>query len=532
MTGPSLPILGSVELSAQRLLQRARNLVRAGQALDVLHILLAALPDDLARPPTPVTAALLARIQEPELLRKLLNVELRISVMPTTAAGPLSEALVRCAGRWRQVANERGIGVSDAVLLWAIIDDTNAASQTLDEVGVARTALLSALEALFHHTQPELAPETGKLGARVPPASLPPEKVAAYHKAAEMTLVLHPSGRARVREMHAVLMSNVLDVLGTCAPTELVLVVGRNGTPLDVVPRVLAERLASSEAFAEERARLGRYHSVHLLDIQSVCQLARRDNEPDPQDVLEMAMLQSIEEQAILVVDRMEDLKDEQAAERTIEQSLIAQLTERGEALVVGLYELPERGEESVEDALDLRNLRLVDAREYSARETKVLLTEHYVPEWETRGYRFEPEAFDTVIALEPGAWIDLRRKHLPYLAVDLGTATMSMLRDGRALVEQAARMAQEALEALRQEWATTDERTRDRFTEALEDAQRDIEWLLAHPEPPREQGIYLVKRAHITTQLICPNASEFHYPGHAPKERQRTRAADLPADE
>jgi hypothetical protein len=34
------------------------------------------------------------------------------------------------------------------------------------------------------------------------------------------------------------------------------------------------------------------------------------------------------------------------------------------------------------------------------------------------------------------------------------------------------------------------------------------------------------------TTQLICPNASEFHYPGHAPKHLIRHRLDDIPPGE
>ncbi|HEX6123401.1 MAG TPA: hypothetical protein VFY89_09580, partial [Ktedonobacterales bacterium] len=305
-------------------------------------------------------------------------------------------------------------------------------------------------------------------------------------------------------------------------------------SPIETVPQVLADRLAGAEVFTEQRARLSRYHRVHLMDVQTVVQLAKRDDEPDPQDVIEMAMIQSIEDQAILVLDRMEDLGElsGEAVERQVVQSVIAQLTEPSGALVLGLYELPDGAGESIEETLDLGNLVQIAAREYSPRESKTLLYESYIPDWKPRGFRFEPDAFDTVLALAPGAWIELRRKRLPYMAVDVAGWTMAMLRDGRALIAQTARLALEALDDLRQEWATTDERTRMAFEPALEEARRDMEWLAKNPDPLVEQGQLVVKRAHVTAQLVCPNASEFHYPGHAPRQLISHQLDDIPPGE
>jgi hypothetical protein len=520
---------GAMEASARRLMTRARELTSIGQALDVLHVILAALPaeGDEAVTSSLVLSALQARIERPELLRTLLSVELRLHGEAASEPGAVTEALRRCASLWRHASAERNVRITDAVVLWGVLSDDNAATHVLQELGVDRTALLHELEETFQEVVPPHGAEWHPQSRRVVPLSVPADKVAAYKLAADLTHIVRPTKGLRYVGMHAVLMSTVLNVLGSCEPPQIVVLAGRNGTPLHETTLVLADRLASGELFTGQRERLRHAHAVHILNIETVAQLADMEDEPDPQDVLEMAMQQAVEDQAVLVLDRLEDLKDTDAEER----SLRAQLSDPGDTLVLGLYELSDRGEVGVEEALGLHNVRQIAARPYSAERTKALIFEYYVPEWQTQGFTFTEDAFDSVIALEPGAWIELKRKTLPYLAVGLARDVMETIKGGTPLIRDTARMALDALTALRQERATTDERIRDQFSEVLHQAREDIEALIAQPNVKVENGLCVITRAHLIAQLICPNDSEFHYPGHAPAEARHYNLEDLPPD-
>jgi len=84
-------------------------------------------------------------------------------------------------------------------------------------------------------------------------------------------------------------------------------------------------------------------------------------------------------------------------------------------------------------------------------------------------------------------------------------------------------------LENLKDEAAVAERTSRAKFQPILDEAQHDIEALLIDPLPKRDDnGKYILTRAHVTAQLICPNNSEFHYPG-IPPEQYLSRKTDLP---
>jgi hypothetical protein len=528
MSGAALSSLGALEHSAQRLLERAREQVQAGQALDVMHVALAALaaPGDDATDPLPALAAMRAGGIDVATFDTLLRVELRVNAQPASAADGISDELRASAALWRQRAAERNLRVTDTLVLWAIMADENAVSQRVRALNGDRAAMLQVLESQLLPVVPEtLASDWRKMGQRVVPASLAAADALAYAEAATLTWIAVPTPELRFKRMHAVLMANLLNVLGSAETPDIVLLEGRNGTPLDSASLVLAERLVSGEVFTDQRARLNQYHRVNRLSLESVRRLAHIPDKPAPQDVLQMAMQQAVEDQAILVLEHMEALE----RDNPVDAGLLAQLANGGDALVLGLFEQPEREDVPVDAALGLENIRQVPAREYSVTQTQALLREYYIPQWETQGFTFSEDAFDSVIKLEPGAWIELKRKTLPYLAVGLGRDAMQTVKEGRALVLDTARMALDALNELRQEWATTEERVREQFADVLAEARRDIEGLIANPDIRMENGRRVITRAHVVAQLICPNDSEFHYPGHAPKQLRRHSADDLP---
>lgn len=414
--------------------------------------------------------------------------------------------------------------LTDAVVLWAILVDDNVVSHLFDALHIDRAAVIRQLEGLFRSVSPEPELEEGRLDPRVAPESLDEEEQEAFQEAVELTYVVRPSPGLWHKGMHALLMSNVLNVLGSMIQPEIAVLGGHNGTPLDTVPQVLADRLASGEPFTGQRARLSRHRAVHRLDLESVCGLADIPDEPEPHEVLEQKLAQSVEDRAVLVLDHMEVLGQDGDTER----SLLGRLASPGAALVLGLYEMADRAEVGMEAALKLHNMRQIAAHAYSPAQTKALLFDFYVPQWEEQGYVFLPDAFDSVIALEQGAWIESRRKALPYLIVGLAHDIIETVKDGAPLIKETAQAALDALDGLQQEWATTDERMRDQYHDTLDAARSSIAELLANPQVRFDHGKVVITRAHLAAQLICPNESEFHYPGHVPPQLRLRRLDDL----
>lgn len=519
--------LGAMEASAEELMNRARGFLQPSQALDVTHVFIAALPggDDSSSPPTQISSTILSVIPQPEIVRALLSVEIKLHSVPATTPGAITDALRRAATIWLQHSAERKARVTDTVVIWGILSDDNAVTHLLRELKLDRAALLDALSRNFQFLVPDADVRDVRQSAhRVAPPSVSAELVPSYLLAAELVRLVQPSLDHHLADMHAVLMSNILNVLGSCTRPEIAVLTGHNGTPLYSIPQALADRFASDEIFTDQRLRLARYKAVHILNLETVYQLGNVPDEPEPENVLEMAMLQAVEDRAVLVLERMEILFEE----GEYQEHMLGQLADPGDALVLGILELAELGGTISVSSFGLHSARMIASRQYSASQTLDLLNHFYMPDWATHGFVFADDAFQAVIALEPGAWIELRRKTLPYLVVGLARDTMQSIKGGPSLVRDTAQMALDALDELRQEWATTEETLRDLFWPVLERARTDIQGLLDRPIQMQEDK-YLITGAHITAQLICPNDSEFHFPGHVPKEIRNFRFNDLP---
>jgi hypothetical protein len=510
-------LFGQMEPSAQRLIESAQVLKQAGVALDSSHIMLAALQDADKR--------LVPGLDDQTRAGCIgaLQVQLQLHAEPNTKVDAVTARLRQCALRWNDEALHRSVRLNDALMLWAITCTDDLIGQILHALRVDRDVLARQLEGRFEYIE--------RVSTDMPvPFALNEHQATAYNEATNFIRIVRPSTGSHFAQMHAVLMSNVFNVVGKCDLAHFAVLGGRNGSPIESVAQVIADRLATGERFSEARHRLQGKHGVFLLNLVGVSGLAQVDSPASPHEVLRMAMLRAREENALLVIDDMQILKHH----GPIEESLLAELANPGETLILGLYKMVERGEHGIEAALKRPNIDSIIAHEYGAELTKETIQEFYLPLWELRaGYTFTPDAFDGAIALEPGAWINQRRKTLPYLAIGLGDDTIETARGGAALIKSTAVMALDALKALKDEWATCDEHTRRHFEGVLESAWQEIARLRDDPLPAKdEHGYSVLTRAHVSAQLICPNDSEFHYPGHAPKDLIGRRHDDLPLQE
>src|SRR5581483_2578675 len=240
--------LGTMEASAEELVNRARVFLQPGQALDVTHVFIAALPgDDSSTPPTQITSTMLSVISQPEIVRAMLSVEIKLHSVPATTPGAITDALRRAATIWLQHSAERKARVTDAVVIWGILSDDNAVTHLLRELKVDRAALLDALSHNFQYLVPDadVRDDIRKSAHRVAPPSVSGDLVPAYLLAAELVRQVRPSLDHHFADMHAVLMSNILNVLGSCTRPEIAVLTGHNGTPMYSIPQVLADRFAS-----------------------------------------------------------------------------------------------------------------------------------------------------------------------------------------------------------------------------------------------------------------------------------------------
>lgn len=514
------------EHATYQFIEYAKGLVPADQNFSTMHVMLAALADLAPEHATVNSVLALLDERRREQCRSAISVQLALyPEIPKTPDG-FAPALVTALTQWEQDALKRNVRVTTSFIIWHLFMHQETIRTIFTVLGVDIDALTRSLE---HHfdtlfasiSEPIAGPTTGEpiyLEVREFTEQVRPSSV----------LSVNPARKLLYTGMHAVLMSNILNILGTLDPTQIAILTGANGTPLYYVDQVLADTLEAREYQVDDRPRLHtRYERIYRLNLSGVRSLADQPTRPPPHLVLRMAIQEAEKNKAILVIKNMETLSAHTEADRAI----LSVLSEPSKTLILGLYETGVYSAFGPLQTLNLSNAVEIAARSYSLGQTRNLLQEYYLPQWEDRyGYAFVPNAFDSIIALEPGAWINLRRKTLPYLVIGLALDTIQTVRGGNALIAETAHMAIDALTLLEEEWATTERMIREKYKDTLEQARADIEGLILRPQPERDpQGRYLITRGHVIAQLICPNDSEFHYPGHSPKELVAPRQGDYP---
>jgi hypothetical protein len=166
---------------------------------------------------------------------------------------------------------------------------------------------------------------------------------------------------------------------------------------------------------------------------------------------------------------------------------------------------------------------------------TKALLAQFYLPLWRKeppRGFEFAADAFDALMALESGAWVHREPIVLLGLVTEVVADAMAAAR-GTEQIEATARGALEAFAELRTLEAPN-YKERARFEPALKKAEEEVRKLIP---PEAAKGLFgwlggsnkgvptqdpnkpiKITSAHVLSEFICHNVSEFHYPGFKPR--------------
>lgn len=505
-------LFGKLEPSALFLLERSADLARSmEQEFDTLHIMLIALVDPESTGSAMQSFARYIDDDHRKLCESAIKVQLQLYGRPATMGDGFSANLTQCAGICQAEAQRRSLRVTEALILWAVAQQDPIVSKILRTLAIDHTGLGRDLERHFEIT-----------------SKLPPLAAGLGSEGRDHTEIISPTTGCQFANAHGVLMANVLNVLGKLEHSQMAVLIGRNGMPIYHVGQALADLIAADTTFSDERPRLQHdYAGVYQLNLGSLRDLARIPNKPQPFEALQVIIRLAIQQRAILILRNMELLRHRTEAD----DRMLAVLSNPGDALILGLYEQGEYGDHGPIVTLDLSNIVSITAHAYSPLQTKLLIRNYYAPHWlERYSMMFHEDAFDHIIALEPGAWINARRETLPYLAVGLASNTIQTVLGGESLVRDTAVMALDAIEKLREEWATTEPRIRHQYETVLEESFEEISALLEHPMPEvNNEGHQALTRAHVTAQLICPNDSEFHYPGHAPESLASHLQDDLP---
>jgi hypothetical protein len=347
-----------------------------------------------------------------------------------------------------------------------------------------------------------------------------------------------PSPDQRYAELSAIDVKTFLDNLADASEQAHVLVaIGRDGTLINELPKVLADRLQRGNTFAGQQTPLNAYTGkLYRMDLRTVIDRARQEKTFKPVTALKEAWkrLNILPEKPILLLDHIEALRTDKDQGKEGElDAMRAQIADPRQLLVFGIFHAPNHGDHTGEATLNRPDTVITQPMNtYDEKQTKALIQQFYLKYWqkEGRGYVFAPNAFDTLIKLEPGAWVHRRRMVLPCLVTEVVSDAMATVALGDAQIEASARCALDAFELLRKEEAPGHPE-KGQFEPILNKAEKEIRELL----PSSGGGAFgrlfggggkakvapgkpiRVTSAYVTAELICHNVSEFHYPNRFP---------------
>jgi hypothetical protein len=344
----------------------------------------------------------------------------------------------------------------------------------------------------------------------------------AVNEAAKLIKLVPPTNGKWFADTHSTLREQVLIALERCKKFEIkgdiAVMIGMRGTVIERIEWVLADYLIGAGWKPQPRYRTVLHLSLDsvrwLADVYGTVRIAR--------DVLQATLERATAESAILVLDHLEVLDEDQP----VANSMKAALTNPSGALVLALYWENEHGGARRSGILSLANARWqIPAEPYPPERTHGTIFDHIARYWQDNyRYAFEGDAFDSVINLEPLVWVGAnppRRMTLPYLPIFMGTDAIETAMQGGAAVESLARRALAALARLRQEKGPSRE-VIDHFAPVLSEAEGDLNKLLSRPTASETRGrttTTTLTRAHVVCQLFGPDDHHFRYPTVRPSQ-------------
>ena len=536
MIPAQLSAYGPYEESADDLLGRSTRLAPKPQELSPEHVLLSALPEpatgQLSLKQSPLQW--LRTSEERERLGRLRAILQREIDAPVPHG---SEDLIRCATTWNLTASNRGILITDALIVWAILEDDNSASQALD-LAFDKRALQQALEARFspaNQANGRALPQRPKIQDYLEQVPASPE----YRYAKEFTTFL----------------DDVVTKVDSCEGSEFVVVYGERGSPLRALKHIIADSLLQPGVRTETLGNLGACHGVLVMSMASIYRLSVDDTMAVLDDAL--AMCRNEYDKQVLILDHLEELPRHQVGAYA---QTVSALTERLARLdismdmVIGQYWLShEEAEQDVNfdlnHVLDLPDIKPRRAKAFLALHTENALRDYFEPVWKREGFDFNDDSFTGLILLEP-AIIERGNhpKRLPFLAIDVVQSVVGNIKrrsaSPDAIKTWVKSQAYNSLDTLKQiaTLPIPSERIGNHFASEITRARAEAERLIAKPElsrRPRNKGsgvasaaigrdeAFVITRELLVLALLADPDITFLYPSEEKLDRILSQQID-----
>lgn len=466
------------------------------------------------------------------------------NVQPATLPGQDDASLTTAITLAAYKANAAGEPPDDA-LLSVVIERESTIQNIILSTQQDPQSLTQRLYPDARSTNPNV-PRVPAMGAQGMQRSDERERELAQVTLADALKVVHPTQDLRYVNLQSVETSAFLDTLAQASTNSAMLVcVGQEGSSINVIDHIIADNLASDKSFPDEE--LNQYTgNLYRIDLDGLILDMDKPDAPKVASVLRAAKqkLGALDEKSILLVDHLEVLEDKvEGRDPKDIEDFKREIAARGQTLVFGIFRAPDSKSNYLNEArLGHETVRPMPFKPYSPDETKSLIQRFYMPLWtnENRGFRFDKDAFDLLIKLEPGAWHDQAHKVLPGLAIAITQDAMRTAIRGEAQIVDTAKRALAAIAKVR-----TDEmpraNTRATFEPLLKLAEDQITQLITpqqgfmgignKPAPVTQDPNKPIQitSAHIVAELICPNRSEWHFPGFMPDAVRLRVSATMP---
>lgn len=524
-------VYGEFAESGRNLLKPSLSFAaRMGEPLDVMHIMLI-----VAQHPWPTT-----QLAQSPTIRRFLGdtkvvqawvnalaantvlLEPSPAVAPHTSplalteegAGLVTAALDRCLDKARARWNNQPL--TDAMLVWAILSDENAAR--------AETA------AIIRDTCPEVSLDAivAELEQHADD-SAPNKRITATDHLKWMPKLHapHPTIQSHLKHLDVMLAIQSAIARVTEAPEQrrFVLPSGQNGSPLHELWRLLSDAVkADSEAYD---GRTG----VWVANISDYLRWADPPLFPGADKLLGEGIQYVQDQGGLLLLEHVEKLKQTTSGNwLPLHRELLGQLREVPGALIVALYETQpgDNPQHALREmGLDDQDAEPVAIPIYSAAHAVHSIKDHFAPEWEQQGFVFDGDVLDEargpfcdILALADGARYREEPMAFPYLLVNI-TEYLMTRRSAPATISDWARTAKECVEALTPPVADqTGQQVKAYYDPLLTRALLQVGRLVDSPNFGKQGARLVITRAHLTATFLGSGLCEFVYPARLPTRR------------
>jgi hypothetical protein len=519
------------------LLNGARDLAnRAGQVCTVWHIFQAALPPNLYIE-EPAKRILETAVQYPTRSNWASALQPQLQRVPRAVySGQESQEFTAAINAAQARANVLGRAVTDDIVLATILDRENTIQSIVQAAGVDYSSLIRQLDPQpIVNPVPPLPNNPPALSQSQIAAKEAEQEAERAKKVLEDLLdIAKTSGDSRYVNFQAVDINTFMTTLAESVDDRnLVVCMGQNGSLIEVLEILMSDHLADQTAFTGVLAPLhGHSAKLYKLNMENLVSLLGKAGAPKPASVLKAARekLMAMPEKPILMLDHVETIRG-----NTKEmEDLRFELENHSRLLMFAIYHAADQDEPVRNARLELEHVKALYFGAYDAAQTKQLIDQFYKHLWgkqgPSKGYAFTKDAFDLLIALEPGTWHDQVRKVLPFLAIDVTEDALRTAARGDAALRETVACAQQAFRDLGDELTRTPERAK--YEPLIRRAEEEVRHLvtptagggllgfISNPRVPRvdPNKPKMITSGHLVAELICRNRSEFHYPPFKPK--------------